>query len=294
MNPCDSNVIQKGVVMGWNGSSTAANASPSKPKKAAKKIAAGEISPAFKSIVALVVIAIIAGLAYVCFTNDEVKAKVKEKLPKRHIAEVQAEITEPQEVEEVHVETPEEIAKRERREKLKKMTPEERLDFLFEEAKNKPIDFNNVSTNRPFATGTEQVMSWIFTTTLGNMPPPLPRISIRDEAHLAEILMADNPALEGDSEKVKNAKEMVELAKKEAIEFVKQGGDVTEFLEYYRGELVQAHNEWQESQKSVMQVIREEPDIAAEYIEEVNAKLAEKGIKPVNVPPKFREQLGLE
>lgn len=281
--------------MGWNGSSAAVNTAASKPKKAAKKIVAGDSSPAFKGIVTLLVVVVIAGLAYFCLTNEEVKAKVKDKLPKKQkIAEVQPEIAEPQEVEEVHVETPEEIAKRERREKLRKMSPDERLNFLFEEAKAKPIDFNNVSTNRPFATGTEQVMSWIFTTTLGNMPPPLPRISIRDEAHLAEILMADNPALEGDSEKVKNAKEMVELAKKEAIEFVKQGGDVTEFLEYYRGELVQAHNEWQESQKSVMQVIREEPDIAAEYIEEVNAKLAEKGIKPVNIPPKFREQLGLD
>ena len=176
--------------------------------------------------------------------------------------------------------------------KLKAMTPEERMQYLFEEAAKKPIDLTP-STNRIFKTGTEQVMSWIFTTELGAMPPPLPRIPIRDEAHMAEILMAKNPILEGDSEKAKEAKQMVELAKKELIKFIKEGGSVDEFFEYYRGELVQAHNEWKESQKSVLQVVREEPDLAADYIREVNDRLSAKGIRPVKLPPKLKEQLGI-
>ena len=166
------------------------------------------------------------------------------------------------------------------------------MQYLFEEAAKKPIDLTP-STNRIFKTGTEQVMSWIFTTELGAMPPPLPRIPIRDEAHMAEILMAKNPILEGDSEKAKEAKQMVELAKKELIKFIKEGGSVDEFFEYYRGELVQAHNEWKESQKSVLQVVREEPDLAADYIREVNDRLSAKGIRPVKLPPKLKEQLGI-
>jgi hypothetical protein len=172
------------------------------------------------------------------------------------------------------------------------MTPEERMRYLFEEAAKKPIDLTP-STNRLFKTGTEQVMSWIFTTELGAMPPPLPRIPIRDEAHMAEILMAKNPVFEGDSEKAKEAKQMVEMAKKELIKFLKEGGSVDEFFEYYRGELVQAHNEWKECQKSVLQVVREEPDLAAEYITEINNRLSQKGIRPVKLPPKLKEQLGI-
>ncbi len=177
--------------------------------------------------------------------------------------------------------------------KLKAMTPAERMEFLFQEAAAKPIDLTP-STNRVFKTGTEQVMSWIFTTELGAMPPPLPRISIRDEAHMAEILTAKNPAFETDSERAKEAKAMVELAKKELVKFIEEGGSVGEFFEFYRGELVQAHNEWQASQKSVMKVIREEPELAAEYIKEVNSRLGEKGIRPVRIPPKLKEQLGIE
>lgn len=270
--------------MAWNGSNGA-----SAPQVTPRKSPA---SP-WRGAVALLIIVALGGAAYFLVSRDAPKpTKPVEKAERKTIAEVKpAEVVKAEvPIEEKKID-PEKAA---RAAKLKAMTPAERLEFLFEEAKKKPIDFSVVSTNRPFATGTEQVMSWIFTTRVGNMPPPMPKMSIRDEAHLAEILLADNPALEGDSEKVKEAKAMVELAKKEAIEFVKNGGDVQEFLEYYRGVLAEAHMEWQASQKAVMQVIREEPDLAGDYIREVNAKLAEKGIKPVNVPPRVREELGLE
>ena len=187
-----------------------------------------------------------------------------------------------------------EAAKRKARaEKLKKMTPDERWEFLLEEAKKKPLDLTP-TTNQTFKTGTEQVMSWIFTTKLGNLPPPLPQTSLFDIAHLAEILIADNPILETDNEKQREAKEIVMEAKKELREYIKQGGDIDQFLEYYRGQLVQAHSEWQESQKSVMKVIREDPDIAGEYIREVNERLAKKGIKPVMIPPPLAEKAGID
>lgn len=189
--------------------------------------------------------------------------------------------------------TPAEKARRERAQKLRKMSPEERIDFLFDEAAKKPIDLT-APTNRIFATGTEQVMSWIFTRRLGDIPPPLPAISIRDEAHLAEIIMNQNVVREGDSEQVAEAKEMVQLAKEELKKYIKEGGNIQDFLEYYRGKLVEAHEEWSASQRSVMKVLREEPEIALDYLDEVNARLEEKGIKPVTIPKRLLQRMGLE
>lgn len=279
--------------MAWNGSNV--DGASASPKKVAK--ATGQSVSLVHGVLALIAVVAIGGGAYFCLSTSKPKSADRDEAPteSRSIAEVVPEIAPVVEPEPPKPE-PKKIdpAKAARAAKLKAMTPAERLEFLFEEAKNKPIDFNNVSTNRPFATGTEQVMSWIFNARVGDMPPPMPKLSIRDEAHMAEILLANNPALEGDSEKVKAAKEMVELAKEECIKFVKEGGDVTEFLEYYRGQLVQAHQEWQVAQKSVMQVIREEPELAADFINEVNTRLGEKGIKPVNIPPRLREELGLD
>lgn len=276
--------------MAWNGSGKeGTSAAPKKPQQAREPLALG------KGLIAGGIVVVIAVLAAIILLPRETQPKLKEAPAEKTkaITEVKPAEVEPTPEPEVKPVKKVDPAKAARAAKLKAMTPEERLNFLFEEAKQKPIDFTT-TTNRPFATGTEQVMSWIFNTRVGDMPPPLPRMSIRDEAHLAEILLADNPALEGDSERMKAAKEMVEIAKKEAIEFVKQGGDVQEFLEYYHGVLREAHQEWQASQKAVMQVIREDPEIAVEYIESVNSKLAEKGIKPVSIPPRFRQELGLE
>lgn len=137
-------------------------------------------------------------------------------------------------------------------------------------------------------------MTWIFTTKPGDLPPPMPKISIHDELHMAEILIANNPIVEGDSESVKNAKEIVALAKKELRDYIKQGGEVEEFLEYYRGQLTQMHNEHVDAMKSVRQIINEDPDIAVEYLNQVNKRLEERGIKPVTLTRGQKARLGIE
>ena len=86
---------------------------------------------------------------------------------------------------------------------------------------------------------------------------------------MAEILVANNPALEGDSEKVKDAKQMVELAKKELRQYVLEGGDVKDFLQYYHGQLVDAHKEWTATQRTVMKAIHEDPDAAPVLIDDL-------------------------
>ena len=269
--------------MAWNQPASNNNSAARKASKYSPSIAKGTVT-------GLVVIAILGFAVYFIFGRKDVKhvAEPNEKKPTQ-IVEAKPSAA-PVAVE---PETPkEDPAKVERREKLAKMTQLERMDFFFEEAKKRRIDLTP-STNRAFKTQIEQQMSWIFMTKLGDMPPPMLKMPMLDEAHLAEILISDNPVLTGDSEKVQRAKENVELAKKELRTFLKSGGDVKEFLDYYRGQLVQANNEWRESQRSVMKVVREDPDIAGEYLKEVNKRLTEKGIKPVVLPPKTREKLGL-
>lgn len=177
--------------------------------------------------------------------------------------------------------------------KVRSMSPEDRVEAIFDAMKNRPLELEP-TTNRPFRTGVELQMARIFTKQLGDMPPPLMPIPLQDEAHLAEILIANNPVLDGDSETVVKAKAAVEDAKKELMRYIKDGGDITSFLQYYHAKLVDAHQERMTAHRSVMQVIHEDPDIATDYVIEVNKKLTDKGIKPVSLPERTRQRLGLE
>ena len=173
------------------------------------------------------------------------------------------------------------------------LTREEREEMIAKRIEENPPDMVAPS-NRVFATGAEQVMSWIFMCRLGDPPPLLPKLSTRDLVHIDKILDAPNPVLEGDSERARDAKETVEMAKKELKEFLAKGGDPEEFLEYYHGQLRQAHAEWQEAYRKTLEVARETPEIANDYVDEVNKLLAERGIKPVVLPPKLKERYGIE
>lgn len=270
--------------MGWNGSGQKGTA-PVQPKGTTKKPSPVRGLIAGGAVVALAVVAYFA-----FFSADEKPQKEAEKKPTA-IKEVKPAAAPTNKVEKVS-EPIEDPARKARREKLAKMTPAERMEFVYEEMVKKPIDLTP-TTNRAFRTGTEQMMSWIFTTRLGDMPPPPVAISVRDEAHMAEILIANNPILEGDSEKVKDAKQTVEAVKKEVIDYIKKGGDVKEFLQYYRGQLELAHQEWRESQKAVMQTVRDDPGLVPEFLKEVNSRLEAKGIKPVTLNPHLRQKLGI-
>ena len=175
---------------------------------------------------------------------------------------------------------------------MKALTPEERNEIRIAKFEEKGIDLT-VPSNRVVATGTEQIMAWIFTTEVGELPPPLPKIPDTEMVHLEKILMSDNAVLEGDSDRVAETKEMLKVVKKEMSEFIKKGGDPKEFLEYYRGELVQAHETRKTVRQSVMKVLKEEPAIALEYLDEVNKELAAKGIKKITLHPKQLKHFGI-
>ena len=191
------------------------------------------------------------------------------------------------------VEHSDDDAERKRRQEMfSKMSADEKIEYLRERVKNMPIP--ETPTNRLYATGLEQAMDWIFSCEVGNPPPLLPPMSLFDRMHLAEILIMDNPVLDTDSEKAAESKEMMKIAKREFIKFLKDGGNPDDFLPYYHGQLVAAHDEYKTARQSIVEIIRNEPDIALDYIKKVNERLSEKGIKNVQIPKKMLDAFGIE
>lgn len=180
------------------------------------------------------------------------------------------------------------------RRKLKAMPKEDRQELSLQILKEKPLDLTP-TTNRPFKTATELHLARIFMTEIGDLPPPpIPKVPIHDEVHLEEILLADNPIIEGDDAKIQEAKQMVELAKKELRQYIKDGGDADSFIQYYYSKLTSAYQERRDSLREVMRVAKEDPGIAGEYYRQVNKKLRDKGIKALAVPDKVKQKFGLE
>ena len=190
------------------------------------------------------------------------------------------------------IQSAEDAERTRRREMFSKMTADEKIEYLREQIKNTPIP--ETPTNRLYATSLEQVMDWIFTCEVGNPPPLLPPMSLFDQMHLAEILIRDNPILDSDSEKAAESKEMMKIAKKEFMDFLKEGGNPDDFLPYYHGQLVAAHEEYKMARQSIVEIIRNDPDIAVDYIKKVNERLSEKGIKNVKIPKKMLDAFGIE
>ena len=171
------------------------------------------------------------------------------------------------------------------------LTPEER-SAAYEKSLAKPLS-KDQPTNRVFRTGVEQMMDWVFSVEVGEMPIPLPRIPDVDYVKLKEILESKNTILDTDSDKVAQSKETVDYAKKIFKEFIDKGGEPDDFLAYYHDELKAAWQTRQVAQNEVMKILQTEPDLAQEYLDKVNASLAEKGIKRVIVPERILSRLGI-
>ena len=150
-------------------------------------------------------------------------------------------------------------------------------------------DENALVVSNAFHSGAEQVMAWIFSCELGSPPPPLPIVNIRNEQHLYDILFTKLEEAENDSERTKEAKRSVEEAKKELCEYIKQGGEVQDFLKYYREQLLQAHHEYCDARKLIMDAYKdgESREFAEELTAKINERLEAKGIKPVELPEAF-------
>ena len=184
------------------------------------------------------------------------------------------------------------------------LTPTGKVEVAPTNAPKKKLDWATL-TNDPnvivvprkeqvFHTTTEQVLNFIFNAPVGGLPPPLPTLPGYEAENLEKILDTKNVIGPDDSPEVIERKEMVERAKKELKDYLAQGGDAGQFLKFYHDELKKAYSHKMTVQQQVMEVIRQKPEIAHEFIKKVNADLAEQGITPVKIPRKVMERYGLK
>jgi len=291
--------------LSWNGSDSKVGRSAPERRKVGSAPRADRNAPAFKKgIFAGLLVVIGAGFAALIIGRGQpsITPQTAAKPKTSRIAEATPQIV-TQKVEEVAKDEADDTAEKDRkareaaiqkrREMMKKMTVDEKLEFLFEEAKKRPLR-TEPGKGRIFATGLEQSMDWVFSCEVGNPPPLLPEMSLADEAHLAEILVMDNPIKEDDSERAKEAKATMAIAKKAFRDFIKEGGDPYDFLPYYHNQLVQAHEEFKMARKTMIETVKNDPDIAPEFIKKVNDDLAAKGIKQVELPPRMLEKYNVQ
>ena len=102
-----------------------------------------------------------------------------------------------------------------------------------------------------------------------------------------------NEVNEEDNENTKYCKEMVALAKKELIQYIKEGGDITGFLTYYRDQLKEAYHSYNSARRMVLEAYRTESDreLCDLYLNKINEELSHKGIKKITVPDEIKQKL---
>ena len=172
------------------------------------------------------------------------------------------------------------------------LSSEKQEELYVKKLEETPIP--EASTNRLFRTALEQVMGWVFSTKLGDMPPPLPPLPDYDLVHLEEILNLRNTVNDTDTDRQANEKEIVDYVKEELKKFIAKGGAPEDFLKYYHDELKSAYAERSMAQERVINIMQEDPAAAMEYMKEANKALAAKGIKGVVLPERTLMRMGID
>ena len=144
-----------------------------------------------------------------------------------------------------------------------------------------------------FQSGTEQVLNMVFNCEVGALPAPLPRLSDVERKNIWNILKSRMEAKEDDSEATVDAKQMIDFAKKEMLEFIKQGGDPDDFLDFYHRELRKAHELREVFKRELENAVEERPEEAAAMYRKMNEKLSESGIKRLTLDQEDKERIGL-
>ena len=148
-----------------------------------------------------------------------------------------------------------------------------------------------------YKTPLEQSLGILFTTKLGSPPPMLPSIpSISTPERLQKFF---DTAMVYDKDAPKEVNEnrmMMQQVQDELKRYLDEGGTASGFVEYYQNELRVAHEEWKMAQKMLIDMSRggEDASVMREFRDRANAILAERGIKPLAVPPFVRQSMGEE
>ena len=147
-------------------------------------------------------------------------------------------------------------------------------------------DSNTLGENgrKPFyRNSTEHIMSMVFTTGLGEMPLPLPKVSERDKKRMAEILLDKFEILPDDPDA--EEKKTINAVKNALGEHIRNGGDIDEFFSSYHRQLEMAHRERMDARNMVLETAKGgDAALAAELLDKYNRNLESKGIKPINLP----------
>lgn len=130
---------------------------------------------------------------------------------------------------------------------------------------------------------TEHIMSMIFTTTLGDMPLPLPFVPERDKLRMAQILLDKFEIAQDDPDA--DEKKLINEVKDALSEHIRKGGDVDEFFSSYHRQLELAHRERTDARNMVLETAKSgDAELAVELLEKYNQNLESKGIKPITLP----------
>lgn len=269
---------------GWNRPSGDVKPAPKKNPTAIRGALAG---------IAVVILAATAAY-FIIFRGNETRQDDASKKERGRIKEVTPAPT----PKAVKVEPTNEVVKVKRKptpEEQKKLRPgDEGFDpaahpfVLIPKKKKEPVVL-------PYRNATEQALAWIANCQPGDPPLPLIPIPEAEMKRFTEILLDKNEVQEGDSEQTVEQRRIIEYAKSEMRQYIKNGGDPMSFMKYYHDQLEHQCMVYREAQNSVMEMLRtsDNDDIAAEYIKKVNARLASEGIKQVILSKKKLERHGL-
>lgn len=267
---------------------------PMSVREGSRKVTNSKLQTSNSKLIILLVagLAIVGAIAWLMLTKEVPQEKVEIKKARRTgltkevtPAKAAEPVTEP--VKEEPPPAPKKISLRD-----PNLSEEQRAELYEKRLAETPLPPE--TTNRLFRTALEQVMGWVFTTELGDMPPPLPPIPDYDLVHLEEILNQKTTIYETDTDKQANEKDTVDCVKKELKKFIDKGGAPEDFLKYYHDELNNAYQERSMAQQQVMKIMQEDPAVAMEYMKEVNESLAGKGIKGVVLPERTLLRMGID
>lgn len=148
-----------------------------------------------------------------------------------------------------------------------------------------------------YKTPAEQALGLIFTTELGSPPPALPNIPrCTSQENLNEFLSRTFESGKNAAEAVIENRMIMNRVKEELKTYLDEGGDVGGFIDFYVGELRASHEQWKTAQTMLVDMARsgEDAESLRGFRDAANELLAEKGIKPLTVPPSVRHAMGEE
>ena len=276
------------TLSGWN-----------RPQQGAPKPTPKKPSPVRGVIAGLVVVAAVC-VAYFAFFNEKVPEKVPEKVEKKptSIKEVK-----PAPAPVAPTNTPPAIDPKKQPHPMYKQPtnpklPKKKYIPTIEEVEKARLGPDGKPRKMSiYKTPIEQALGMIFTTKLGSPPPMLPNIpAFTTEEQLNKFLETTFEYDKDAPQAVNENRMMMQQVRDEFAAYLKDGGDIKGFVDYYVGELRASYDQWKTAQKMVVDMAREGEDPATirAFRDKANEMLAAKGIKELAFPPSVRKAMGEE